>query len=121
MFINQDAVIPHLKTGRLVPLAITSATRNPLFPDLPTVAESGFPGFEATAWAGLSVPRGTPPAVVERLHAAAVKAVNGPMRAKQEAMGAVVVGSSPAQFQDFVRAETDKWTRVIRAAGIKPD
>ena len=121
MFINQDAVIPHLKTGRLVPLAITSATRNPLFPDLPTVAESGFPGFEATAWAGLSVPRGTPPAVVERLHAAAVKAVNGPMRARQEAMGAVVVGSSPAQFQDFVRAETDKWTRVIRAAGIKPD
>ena len=121
MFINQDAVIPHLRTGRIVPLAITSAARNAQFPDLPTVAESGYPGFEATAWAGLSVPRGTPPAVVNRLHAAALTALNGPMRAKQEATGAQIVGSGPVQFSAFVREETDKWSQVIRAAGIKAD
>jgi len=121
MFINQDAVIPHLRTGRLVPLAITSPSRNPLFPDLPTVAEAGFAGFEATAWAGLSAPKGTQQAVIDRVHAAAVQALNGPMRARQEATGAVVIGSRPEQFTAFVQAETDKWTRVIRTAGIKPD
>jgi len=121
MFINQDAVIPHMKAGRLVALAITSPQRVGVFPDLPTVAESGFPAFEATAWAGLSAPRGTPPAVVERIHAAAVKALQGPMKAKQEALGALVIGSSPEQFSAFVRNETEKWTRVIKTAGIRPD
>lgn len=120
MFINQDAVIPHQQSGRLVPLAITSAQRNAMFPNLPTVAES-FAGFEATAWAGISVPKGTPTAIVERLHAATVKALNGPMRAKQEATGALVVGSTPAQYTQFVRDETAKWTQVIRTADIKAD
>ena len=120
MFINQDAVIPHQQSGRLVPLAITSAQRNAMFPNLPTVAES-FAGFEATAWAGISVPKGTPAAIVERLHAATVKALNGPMRAKQEATGALVVGSTPAQYTQFVRDETAKWTQVIRTANIKAD
>ena len=121
MFINQDAVIPHAKTGRLVPLAITSPKRNPMFPDLPTVAESGFPGFEATAWAGLSAPRGTPPAVIEKIHAAAVRAMQGPFKDKQEATGALVVGSTPAQFSEFVRREVDTWVQVITTAGIKTD
>ena len=121
MFINQDAVIPHAKTGRLVPLAITSPQRNPLFPDLPTIAESGFPGFEATAWAGLPAPKGTPPAVIEKIHAAAVRAMQGPFKAKQEATGALVVGSNPAQFSDFVRREVDTWVQVITTAGIKAD
>ena len=120
MFINQDAVIPHQQSGRLVPLAITSAQRNAMFPNLPTVAES-FAGFEATAWAGISVPKGTPAAIVERLHVATVKALNGPMRAKQEATGALVVGSTPAQYTQFVRDETAKWTQVIRTANIKAD
>ena len=121
MFINQDAVIPHQQSGRLVPLAITSAQRNAMFPNLPTVAESGFAGFEATAWAGVSAPKGTPGAIVERLHAAALKTLNGPMRAKQEATGALIVGSTPAQFTQFVRDETAKWTQVIRTANIKAD
>jgi tripartite-type tricarboxylate transporter receptor subunit TctC len=119
MFINLDAVILHIRGARLVPLAITSGMRNPLFPDLPTVAESGFPGFEATAWAGLSAPHGTPAPVVERLHAAAAKALHGPMRMKQEAIGAQVIGSTPAQYAEFVRSETDKWAQVIKRAGIK--
>lgn len=121
MFINQDAVIPHVRSGWLVPLAITSSRRNPLFPQLPTVAESGNPGFEATAWAGISAPRGTPPVVVERVHAAAVTAIQGPLKAKQEAIGVELVGSTPAEFTAFVRRETRKWTQVIRTAGIKPD
>lgn len=120
MFINQDAVIPHQQSGRLVPLAITSAQRNAMFPNLPTVAES-FAGFEATAWAGVSAPKGTPAAIVERVHAATLKALSGPMRAKQEATGAQIVGSSPAQFTQFVRDETTKWTQVIRTANIKVD
>lgn len=119
MFINLDAAIAHVRGGQLVPLAITSGVRHPLFPDLPTVAESGFPGFEATAWAGLSAPHGTPPSVVERLHAAAAKALHGPMRIKQEAIGAQLIGSTPAQYAEFVRSETDKWAQVIKRAGIK--
>lgn len=121
MFINQDAVLPHARSGKLVPLAITSPQRNAVFPDLPTVAESGFAGFEATAWAGLSVPQGTPKPVVDRLHAAAVAAMQGSFRSKQEATGAVVVASSPAQFTAHVQKETDNWTQVIRKAGIQAD
>lgn len=121
MFINQDAVIPFAKTGKLVSLAITSPTRNPVFPDVPAVQEAGLPGFEATAWAGLSAPAGTPRAVVDRIHAAAVKVMQGPFRGKQEATGAVVVASSPEQFAAFVQRETDNWTQVIRTAGITAD
>lgn len=121
MFINQDAVIPHQQSGRLVPLAITSAQRNPMFPQLPTVAESGFPGFEATAWAGISAPKNTPAAIIEKLHAATVKVVAGPLRARQEATGAQIVGSNPVQFTQFVKDETAKWSQVIRTANIKAD
>lgn len=121
MFLNQDAVLPYVRSGRLLALAITSSARNPLLPEVPTVAESGFPGFEATAWAGLSAPRGTPDAVVQRLHAAAMAALQGPLRAKQEAIGAQVVGSTPDQYAAFVRSESGKWAAVIKAAGIRPD
>lgn len=121
MFINQDAVIPHLPSGRLVPLAISSAQRNPLFPSLPTVAESGFVGFEAVTWAGLSAPKGTPAPVIGRLLGATRRALAGPMHARQAAQGAQVIGTSPAQFSDFVQDEVAKWTRVIQSAHIKPD
>lgn len=120
MFLNQDAVIPYVKQGKLVPLAITSAQRNPQFPGLPTVAET-YPGYEATAWAGLSAPKGTPANVVQALHDAALKAMSGSFKQKQEALGAVVVGTTPADYQAFVRSEQDKWTKVIKTAGIRPD
>ena len=121
MFLNQDAVLPHLRSGRLLALAITSSARHPLLPEVPTVAEAGFPGFEATAWAGLSAPRGTPAAVVARLQAAALQALHGPVKAKQEALGALVVGSAPDDYAAFVRSETRKWARVIQAASIHAD
>lgn len=121
MFLNQDAVTPYVRSGRLVALAISGSARNAQLAEVPTVAESGFPGFEATAWAGLSAPRGTPEAVVQRLHAAALTVLQGPFRAKQEAIGAQVVGSAPSQYAAFVRSETDKWAAVIKTAGIRPD
>ena len=101
-----DVLARMLARGRrLAPLAITSGARSPLFPELPTVAESGFPGFEVIAWAGLSAPRGTPAAIIERIYAAAAKALKGPMRASQEASGAQVVGSPPAEYAAFVRTK----------------
>lgn len=119
MFINQDAVLPYARSGRLVLLAATSLTRHPAFPGVPTVAESGFRDFEATAWAGLSAPRDTPAHVIDRLNAAAVAALHGPLRARLEALGFEVIGSTPAEYAVFMRRETEKWARVIRAAGIK--
>jgi tripartite-type tricarboxylate transporter receptor subunit TctC len=121
MFNNQDAIMPVAATGKVVPLAITSSTRNAQMPNVPTVAESGYPGYEATAWAGISGPKGLPPAVVEALHAAVAKALQGPLRGKLEGTGAQVVGSTPVQFTAFVRRETDNWSAVIRQAGIRAD
>lgn len=121
MFLNQDAVLPYLPQGRLLALAVSSRERLALLPAVPTVAECGFPGFEATTWAGLSAPRGTPAAVVRQLYRSARQALQGPMRERQAALGAQVIASSPAQFTDFVRHETAKWAGVIRAAGITAD
>jgi tripartite-type tricarboxylate transporter receptor subunit TctC len=121
MFLNTDAVLQHVRSGRLVGLAISSPQRSPLLPDLPTVAEQGYPGYEATAWGGLSGPRGLPPAVVERLHGAVLKVLNGPFRARQEALGGTILGTTPAEFTGFFKAEVDRWAQVITAAGIKAD
>ena len=121
MFLNTDGVLPYLRSGRLNGLAISSPQRSPLLPDLPTVAELGYPGFEATAWGGLSGPRGLPAGVVDKLHAAVMKVLQGPFRAKQEALGGTILGTTPAQFSAFFKAEIDKWATVIKTAGIKAD
>lgn len=121
MFLNTDAVLQHIRTGRLNGLAISSPQRSPLLPDIPTVAESGFPGYQATAWGGLSGPRGLPPAVVEKLHGAVLKVLNGPFRQKQEALGGTILGTTPAEFTGFFRSEIERWGGVITAAGIKAD
>jgi tripartite-type tricarboxylate transporter receptor subunit TctC len=121
MFLNTDAVMAHIRTGKLNGLAISSPKRSPLLPDLPTVAESGFQGYEATAWGGLSGPKGLSPAVVERLHSAVVQVLNGPFRARQEALGGTILGTSPTEFTAFFRSEIDRWAQVITAAGIKAD
>ena len=120
MFTNQDAVLPHVKAGKLRALAVTSAERNPLYPEVPTVAESGYPGFSAVSWTGLSAPRGTPRPIVEKLEAAMVKAFSDPaVRARLEATGFVVVASRSADYTRFVEAETARWTQVVQSAGIK--
>jgi len=122
MFTNQDAVLPHVKAGKLRALVVTSAERNPLYPDVPTVAESGYPGFTAVSWTGLSAPKGTPKAVVDKLEAAMVAAFSQPaVRAKLEANGFVVVASKSGDYSEFVKKEIDRWSKVIQTAGIKAD
>jgi len=121
MFLNQDAVIAPSAAGKVVPLAISSAQRNPLLPQVPTVAESGYPGFEATAWAGISGPQGIPAPVVAAIEAAAIKALSGPLKARIEATGATVVAAGKDRFTPFVQRETETWTQVIKTAGIKVD
>ena len=121
LFINQDAVVQHVASGKLIALASSGPTRSPIYPTVPTVAESGFPGFESTAWGGISTTRGTPPAVVERLNNAIVSAVQGPLRARMEAVGYQIVTSSSSDYTAHVRRETENWARVVQAAGIKAD
>jgi tripartite-type tricarboxylate transporter receptor subunit TctC len=122
MFTNQDVVLPHIKAGKLRALAVTSAQRNPLYPDVPTVAESGYPDFTAVSWTGLSAPKGTPKAVVDKLEAAMVKAFGDPaVRAKLEANGFVVVASKSADYTKFVQEEINRWSKVVQTAGIKAE
>lgn len=120
VFINQDNALPHIKAGKLRPLAVTSAQRNPLYPDVPTVAESGYPGFEAMSWVGLSAPKGTPKDILDKLEAAAVKAIESPaIKAKLESQGFVVPALGSTAYTKFVNTDIDRWTHVIKTAGIK--
>lgn len=119
---NQDALLPHVKAGKLRALVVTSAERNALYPDVPTVAESGYPGFSAVSWTGLSAPKGTPQAIIDKLEAAMTKAFSEPAaRAKLENNGFVVVASKSADYTRFVDAEVVRWAEVIRKGGLKPD
>ncbi|HSV44474.1 MAG TPA: tripartite tricarboxylate transporter substrate binding protein [Ramlibacter sp.] len=122
IFINQDAALQHVKAGKLRPLAVTSAQRNPLYPDVPTVAESGYPNFEAISWSGLSAPKGTPKPILDKLEAAATAAMqSAPVKAKLESQGFVVPAQGSAVYTKFVASEIDRWTKVIKTAGIKPE
>lgn len=119
---NQDALLPHVKAGKLRALVVTSAERNALYPDTPTVAESGYPGFTAVSWTGLSAPKGTPKAIIDKLEAAMAKAFSEPAaRAKLETNGFVVVASKSVDYTKFVDAEGARWAEVIRKGGLKPD
>lgn len=120
IFINQDAALQHVKAGKLRALAVTSAQRNPLYPDVPTIAESGYAGFEAISWSGLSAPKGTPKAIVDKLEAAATQAMqSAAVRQKLESQGFVVPAQGSAAYTKFVASEVDRWTRVIKTANIK--
>lgn len=122
MFINQDVALQHVKAGKLRPLGVTSLQRNPLYPDVPTFDESGFKGFEALSWSGLSVAKGTPPAVVAKIEAAAVAAMGTPqIRQRMESQGFIVPAQGGAAYAKFVAAEKDRWVKVIRTAGIKEE
>jgi|JI10StandDraft_1071094.scaffolds.fasta_scaffold46231_2 tripartite-type tricarboxylate transporter receptor subunit TctC len=122
MFINQDVALPHVKAGKLRALAVTSLQRNPLYPDLPTLAESGFPGFQALSWSGLSAIRGTPQPIVDKLEATMKKIMtSAEFRQRLESVGFVVPAPGAAAYTQFVKNELDLWTRVIKTAGIKPE
>ena len=122
MFINQDTALPHVRSGKLRALAVTSLQRNPLYPDVPTLAESGFPGFQALSWSGLSAIKGTPQPIVDKIEAAMRKIMaTAEFRQRLESIGFVVPASGSGPYTQFVKAELDLWTRVIRTAGIKPE
>lgn len=119
-FANIVNVLPLAREGKLRTLAITSLKRSALAPDLPTMAESGFPGFEAVPWFGLLAPSGTPREVVEKLHGEIVKALAIPeIRRKFDELGLEPVGNTPDEFLAIIRKETPEWAKLIKDAGIK--
>jgi tripartite-type tricarboxylate transporter receptor subunit TctC len=122
MFINQDVALPQVKAGKLRALAVTSLQRNPLYPDTPTIAESGIPGFQALSWSGVSVAKGTPQPIVDKLDAVLRKVMTSPeVKQRLESVGFVVPAPGAAAYSKFVAAEIELWTRVIKSAGIKPE
>jgi tripartite-type tricarboxylate transporter receptor subunit TctC len=123
MFDNISAISPHVKAGRVKGLAVTSAKRVPAFPDLPTVAEAGVPGFEVVAWSGVVVPRGVAQPIVLRLNQAINAALEIPSVRERIAMLGVepLGGGTAEQFREHIRRETAKWADVVKRAGIKPD
>lgn len=119
-FVTSAAVMPRLKSGQMIGLAVTSAKRIAALPDIPTVAESGFPGFEVAAWFGVFAPAGTPTPIVERLSAEIQKAVKSPeVRQRLIELGAEPLGSTPQEFSAFVSAEYARWGALIKDAGIR--
>ena len=121
MFNGVSSALPHVKAGRLRALAVSSAQRSPLFPDLPTVAESGFK-YETAGWYGLVAPARTPKAVTTRLQSNLHTALNSPqMKERLLAQGVDGIASTPEQLTRHLRDELDKWTAVVKAAGLKAD
>jgi tripartite-type tricarboxylate transporter receptor subunit TctC len=119
-FANIVNVLPLAREGKLRALAITSIKRSGLAPDLPTMAESGFSGFEAVPWFGLLAPAGAPKDVLDKLHTETVKALAMPdIRKKFEELGLEPVGNTPAEFAGVIKKETPEWAKVIKDAGIK--
>ena len=122
MFDNLPTALPRAKNGQLKGLAVTSAKRNSLAPEIPTMEEAGVPGYEATAWFGVAAPAGTPKAVVDRLNMEFVKALRDPQNAqKLEALGLAMATDSPEGFAAFIAAESQKWRKVVVASGARAD
>ncbi len=122
MFNNPVNALPQIRTGALRGLAVTGAKRLGLVPDLPTVSESGYPGFEASTWYGLFAPAGLPRNIVDKINADVVRALRLPdVEEKLAAQGWDVIGSAPDEFSAVLRSELDKWTKLIDGAGLRID
>jgi tripartite-type tricarboxylate transporter receptor subunit TctC len=120
MFDNMPSSLPHVKAGKLRALGVTSAKRSPALPEVPTIAEAGVPGYDATSWFGILAPAGTPEPLVTRLQGAIVQALGEPeMRQRMADLGAEPVGDTPAEFGQFITAELAKWAKVVNDAGVK--
>ncbi len=121
-FATLPGVMPHIKSGKLTGPAVTTIKRSPALPDVPTIAESGLAGFDVSSWAGLMAPAGTPKPILNRLHAAAIKAlVSADVRERLAGEGAEPVGNTPEQFAAFVKTELAKWALAIKQAGAQID
>ena len=122
MFDNMPSAIPHVKGGKLRALAVTTAKRSPALPDVPTIAEAGVPGYEATSWFGLLAPASTPAPIVAKLNASILKALADPeVKKKLAEQGAEPFGEKPEQFAAFIQAETAKWGKVVKESGASLD
>jgi tripartite-type tricarboxylate transporter receptor subunit TctC len=122
MFAPASSVLQHVRAGKLKALAVTSARRTSIAPDLPTLDELGLKGFETSVWTGLMVPVGTPPAVAARLRTAAHAALDSPeVHAIYRAQGIDVLKTSSEEFTTYLRSESARWTKVIQTAGIKAE
>ncbi|HEY5580114.1 MAG TPA: tripartite tricarboxylate transporter substrate binding protein [Rhodoferax sp.] len=122
MFDNLPSSIQHVRSGKLRPLAVTTANRSPELPNVPTIAEAGLPGYEATSWFGLFAPAGTPPAVISKLNTAIVKVLGqADVRKKISEQGAEVYSETPEQFAAFIQKEVVKWGKVVRDSGASVD
>ncbi len=119
---SMSLVVPHVRTGKLRALGITSATRSRAIPDIPTIAEAGVPGYEAVQWSGMLAPAATPQELITRLHKEVTAILRMPgVRDRLAADSAEIVAGSPEQFAEFLRAEMVKWANVVKAAGIKAE
>ena len=122
VFINQDAALPYVAAGKLRPIAVSSLQRNPLYPTIPTVAESGYSGFQALSWAGISAPKGTPKPVMDKLEAAMIQALQTPeVRQRIESVGFVIPPLGTNAYNNFLKSEIELWTNLIKKSGIKPE
>jgi len=122
MFDNLPSALPHIRSGKLKALAVTSARRAPALPDVPTIAEAGVPGFEASSWFGLLAPAGTPRDVVVKVNAEVAKWLASPdAREKLTTAGANAAGGSPEDFVAHIAAETAKWAKVVKESGAKAE
>jgi tripartite-type tricarboxylate transporter receptor subunit TctC len=122
MFTATVVVLPLTQVGKLRALAVTSLRRSSAVPEVPTIAESGYPGFEVTLWSGLLAPARTPATIVRKLHLESVKALALPdLRAKLADLGLEGMGNSPDEFVSAIKSEIPKWAKVIKDLDIKPD
>ena len=117
-----STVLPQVKAGRLRALAVTGAKRSSFAPELPTIAESGVPGYAASGWFGVLAPAATPRGIITRLNAVIVKGLmNADTRERLAALGGEVVANTPAEFASYLRDDLAKWSKLIKAIGLKPD
>jgi tripartite-type tricarboxylate transporter receptor subunit TctC len=121
LFAGISTVLQHIKSGKLVAIAMAAPKRSPQLPDLPTVAEEGLPGFDVTSWYGIVVRAGTPPAVVQKVQRDIADALKAPdVQTKLAGYGLEPVGNTPEAFDAMIKSETRKWTDIVHKAGIKP-
>jgi tripartite-type tricarboxylate transporter receptor subunit TctC len=116
------AVMPHVKAGKLRGLGLATLKRSPFLPDLPTIAESGYPGYEAVGWVGIAAPAKTPPAILDKLNAEVVKIINQPdVRERLQTLAFTPIGDTRAQFAAYIKSEIAKWGKVVKESGARAD